>query len=55
VTINIARSADEAERQAKGENVITSQFEADRASDAQAAADMLKGGAGSQESFGRDD
>jgi large subunit ribosomal protein L9 len=55
VTINIARSADEAERQAKGENVITSQFEADRASDAQAAADMLEGGAGSQESFGRDD
>jgi len=55
VTINIARSADEAERQAKGENVITSQFEADRASDAQAAADMLEGGAGSQESFGRED
>jgi len=55
VTINIARSADEAARQAKGENVITSQFEADRASDAQAAADMLEGGAGSQESFGRDD
>ena len=55
VTINIARSADEADRQAKGENIITSQFEADRASDAQAAADMLAGGAGSQESFGRDD
>ena len=31
VTINIARSADEAERQAKGENVITSQFEDERA------------------------
>ena len=55
VTINIARSADEADRQAKGENIIASQFEADRASDAQAAADMLEGGAGSHETFGRDD
>jgi large subunit ribosomal protein L9 len=55
VTINIARSTDEAERQARGENVITSQFEADRASDAEAAADMLEGGAGSQESFARDE
>jgi large subunit ribosomal protein L9 len=55
VTINIARSADEADRQAKGENVIATQFEEDRASDAEAAADMLQGGAGSQESFGRDD
>src|SRR5271170_1935147 len=49
VTVNIARSTDEAERQAKGENVITSQFEEDRASDAQAAADMVEGGAGSHE------
>jgi large subunit ribosomal protein L9 len=48
VNINIARSADEAERQARGENVITSQFEEDRAADAQAAADMLEGGAGQQ-------
>jgi large subunit ribosomal protein L9 len=48
VNINIARSQDEAERQARGENVITSQFEEDRAADAQAAADMLEGGAGSQ-------
>ena len=55
VNINIARSVDEAERQAKGENVIASQFEEDRATDAQAAADMLEGGAGSHESFGRDD
>ncbi|MGE0045724.1 MAG: 50S ribosomal protein L9 [Hyphomonadaceae bacterium] len=31
VTINVARSADEAERQAKGENVIASALEADRA------------------------
>jgi large subunit ribosomal protein L9 len=55
VTINIARSADEAERQLRGENVIASQFEAERASDAEATADMLEGGAGSQESFDRDD
>jgi len=48
VNINIARSADEAERQARGENVIASQFEEDRAADAEAAADMLEGGAGSQ-------
>ena len=55
VNINIARSTDEAERQAKGEDVIASQFDEDRASDASAAADMLEGGAGSHESFGRDD
>jgi large subunit ribosomal protein L9 len=46
VRINIARSADEAERQARGENVITSQFEEDQAAAAAAAADMLEGGAG---------
>jgi large subunit ribosomal protein L9 len=55
VSVNIARSADEAERQARGENVIASQFEEDRASDAQSAADMLEGGAGSHEAFGRDE
>ncbi len=55
VTINIARSADEADRQMRGENVIASQFEAERAQEAEAAADMLAGGAGSQESFDRDD
>ena len=54
VNINIARSQDEAERQARGENVITSQFEEDRAADAEAAADMLEGGAGTQSSD-RDD
>jgi large subunit ribosomal protein L9 len=47
VNINIARSQDEAERQAKGENVISSQFEEDARLDAEAAADMLDGGAGS--------
>jgi large subunit ribosomal protein L9 len=46
VNINIARSQDEAERQARGENVIASQFEEDRALAEGAAADMLEGGAG---------
>ena len=46
VNINIARSQDEAERQARGENVVTSQFEEDQAFAAEAAADMLEGGAG---------
>jgi large subunit ribosomal protein L9 len=55
VTINIARSQDEAERQARGENVISSQFEEDRAAAEEAAADMLEGGAGSHEvDFGAD-
>ena len=49
VTINIARSQDEAERQARGENVISSQFEEDRGAAEEAAADMLDGGAGSHE------
>jgi large subunit ribosomal protein L9 len=40
VTLNIARSQDEAERQARGENVIT---------DEEAQADLLEGGAGSIE------
>lgn len=48
VKINIARSADEAERQARGENVITSQFEEDQALAAEAAADLLEGGAGQE-------
>jgi large subunit ribosomal protein L9 len=46
IKINIARSADEAERQARGENVITSQFEEEARIDAEAQADMLEGGAG---------
>ncbi|MDV6329509.1 50S ribosomal protein L9 [Asticcacaulis sp. 201] len=46
VTVNVARSADEAERQAAGENVIAAQFEEDRLADEAAAADMLEGGAG---------
>ena len=55
VTLNIARSQDEAERQARGENVINSQFEEDRAADEQAAADMLEGGAGPHVDFERSD
>jgi large subunit ribosomal protein L9 len=49
VNINIARSVDEAERQARGENVITSLFEEEQALDAAQAADLLEGGAGRQE------
>ncbi|MDC7682002.1 50S ribosomal protein L9 [Asticcacaulis sp. BYS171W] len=46
ITVNVARSAEEAERQAAGENVIASQFEEDRLADDAAAADLLEGGAG---------
>lgn len=49
VSINIARSQDEAERQARGEDVIASQFEEDSKADAEAAADLLEGGAGAAE------
>lgn len=52
VNINIARSADEADRQARGENVIASQFEEEAAYAAEAAADLLEGGAGQQEHEG---
>ena len=55
ININIARSQDEAERQARGENVIASQYEEDRLADEEAAADMVAGGAGSHEvDFGAD-
>ena len=47
--VNIARSQDEAERQARGEDVIASQFEDEREAAAASAADMLEGGAGSAE------
>jgi large subunit ribosomal protein L9 len=46
VSVNIARSQDEADRQARGENVISSQFEEERVAAEQAAADLLEGGAG---------
>jgi large subunit ribosomal protein L9 len=47
IKVNIARSPDEADRQARGENVIASQFAEDQADAAAAAADMIQGGAGS--------
>ena len=46
VTLNIARSQDEADRQARGENVINAQFEEERLAADQAAAELLEGGAG---------
>ena len=46
VSVNVARSQDEAERQARGENVISSQFEEERQAAEDAAADLLEGGAG---------
>lgn len=46
ITLNIARSADEAERQARGENIINAQFEEERIAAEQAAAELLEGGAG---------
>ena len=54
VKVNIARSQDEAERQAKGEDVIAAQFSEERAAAEEAAADMLAGGAGQQEGLGED-
>jgi large subunit ribosomal protein L9 len=47
IAINIARSIDEADRQASGENVIDTQMAEDRAQAEETAADMLEGGAGS--------
>lgn len=44
VDVNIARSTDEAERQARGENVISSQFEEDQRLDAEAASELLESG-----------
>ncbi|RZJ25038.1 MAG: 50S ribosomal protein L9 [Brevundimonas sp.] len=52
VKINIARSADEAERQAKGEDVIKSAYEEDREAAAEQAKDMVEGGAGQQDGLG---
>ncbi len=52
VKMNVARSADEAERQARGEDVIRSQFDDERLAAEQAAQDMIAGGAGQQENLG---
>jgi len=46
VTVNVARSQDEAERQARGENVIASQFDDDRLAAEQQAKELFEGGAG---------
>ncbi|WP_296818302.1 50S ribosomal protein L9 [Brevundimonas sp.] len=49
VKVNVARSADEAERQARGEDVIRSQFDEERELAAEQAKDLFEGGAGQQE------
>ena len=46
VNVNVARSRDEADRQARGENVITSQREEDLAMAKEAAEELFEGGAG---------
>ena len=46
VNVNVARSPDEADRQARGENVLQSQFDEDRAMAQQAAEELFEGGAG---------
>jgi hypothetical protein len=52
VKINIARSADEAARQAKGEDVITAAYDEDRELALEQAKDMVAGGAGQQDGLG---
>jgi len=52
VKINIARSADEAARQAAGEDVIKSAYDEDRNAAAEQARDMVEGGAGQQDGLG---
>jgi large subunit ribosomal protein L9 len=54
VTVNVARSLDEAERQARGENVIASQFDDEREAAQAAAQDLFEGGAGQQEFLGEE-
>jgi len=54
VKINVARSADEAERQARGEDVIASRFDEERELAAEQAADLVEGGAGQQEFLGEE-
>jgi len=52
VKINVARSADEAERQAKGEDVIKAAYDEDREAALEQAKDMVAGGAGQQDGLG---
>lgn len=54
VKINIARSAEEAERQARGEDVIASRFDEERELAAEQQADLIEGGAGQQEFLGEE-
>jgi large subunit ribosomal protein L9 len=46
ITVNIARSPDEAERQARGENVVASRFDQERLDAEAQARDLFEGGAG---------
>jgi large subunit ribosomal protein L9 len=46
VKVNVARSQDEADRQARGENVLQAQFDEERAMAQQAAEELFEGGAG---------
>ncbi len=52
VKINVARSAEEAERQARGEDVIKTAYDEDREAAAEQARDMVEGGAGQQDGLG---
>ena len=52
ITLNVARSAEEAERQARGEDVIRSAYDEDREIAAEQARDMVEGGAGQQDGLG---
>ena len=49
VNVNVARSPDEAERQARGENVITSQYDEDRAAAQEQAEELFEAGAENRE------
>jgi len=48
VKVNVARSQDEADRQARGENVIASQFDEERQLAAEQAQELFEAGAGQQ-------
>ena len=54
VKVNVARSQDEADRQARGEDVIASQFDEERQAAAEQAQDLFEGGAGQQEGLGQE-
>lgn len=54
VSANVARSQDEAERQARGENVIQAQLDADRAFNEQQSAELLEGSILNEQPAGED-